>query len=142
MPAEEIIDRLRRVSDPPAGLVTLNEGPVIEFLKPMVPDLAAQLALRSVHRRIARHLERQPTIALARYPALVDFTAWIELRELADEPRREMDLRLRVRSTQRDADTDERIRVDDMNDLDALDAATSKAVAKLVEWIIKQQPAR
>ncbi len=142
VPAEEIIDRLRRVSGPPEGLVALNEGPVIEFLKPMVPDLAAQLALRSVHRRIARHLERQRTIALARYPALVDFTAWIELHELADEPRREMDLRLRVRSTQRDAETDERIRVDDINDLDALDAATSKAVAKLVEWIIKEQAAR
>lgn len=34
---EEIIDRLRCVSNPPEGLVDLNEGPTIELLKSMVP---------------------------------------------------------------------------------------------------------
>ncbi len=142
VPTEEVLDRLRRASDPPDGLVALNAGPVVELLKPMVPDLQAQLSLRDAHRRVARLLERQPTIALARHPALVDFVVWPELRELGDGARQRLDLRLRAVSNWREIERQERIRVDDINDPDALDAATSEAVAKLAAWIVKQHADR
>ncbi len=142
MPTEEVLDRLRRASDPPDGLAALNVGPVVELLKPMVADLEAQLALRDTHRRIARTLENQPTIALARHPAVVDFTAWTELRELGDGPPRQLDLRLRAASPWRDAEREERIRVSDFDDLDALATATAEAVAKLSAWIVQQHADR
>jgi tetratricopeptide (TPR) repeat protein len=136
--ASEILETLQRVSPTPDDFDARVRGPRVAVPKATVPDLDAQLALLPIWRKVAARLEQDLSITVVPAGSRADFVAALDLRELETRAPRRLDLRLDLLDIYQGETEDPRVEVDDIEDIEALDAALDDAVSEGLEWLRKR----
>jgi len=133
--ASEVIDRLELIATEPESRQARLRGPRVALPKPLTPDLEAQLTLRPVWRDIGRLLEEDPTITVVPFRTRADFVIRMDLRKLETQAPRQMDMRLELFDAYEGNEKEAKVKLDDVDDLDALALVIQRGVEESREWI-------